>query len=67
MKVVCMAQTQLEIFGYYRKLLIHELNFICLLQLCQNDVQFQIMNLNFGANFVILNKRLEHLNTYLLE
>ena len=37
-----------------------------MLQLCQNDVQFQ-MNLNFVTNFVILNKHFELLNKYLLE
>ena len=34
---------------------------------CENEVQFQVMNLNFTTNFVTLNKHIELLNKYLLE
>ena len=67
------AQMQLEIFGNSLRhslpyeLAIDELDFICLLQLCQNNVQFKMMNLNFATNFVILNKHFELLNRYVLE
>ena len=72
-----LAHTQLEKFNlasHYKEILYHqlsanEMNFICLLQLFQNDVrvQFHVMNLNLATNFVILSKHFELSKKYLPE